>query len=344
MEMDDDNSIAIADGGGGGRAQHELGRLGIANSVDVLTIHKAKGLEWAHVFIACATESNLGTPTSATSSGMGRRRRQALGADLPMPSFPSCNPDHLLRKKPDDIGSNSMAATADDEARKLFYVAMTRARESLTFTSARQYGSGIGRGRTSAVGIAEQECLFISEAVGVASDAKTDDEGSFFTERVAIAPADPGIARDLLDASASLMDSTFPAEDNHHLTLEELRGQDIRFFVAQEVGKSIVYDDDGISGNASGQHLKVVGCAALALRDGYGEVKSMFVHKCARHKGVGRRLLDRVEEEARREALPVVRLETGSVNIGVDSPSVVNTAKFDMIGVAMIVLRQEFAT
>jgi putative acetyltransferase len=339
MEMDDDNGIA--DGGGGGRAQCEQGRLGIANSVDVLTIHKAKGLEWAHVFVACATESHLGTPTSAISSGMGRRRRQALGADLPMPSLPSSNPDHSLRKKPDGIGRNEMAASADDEARKLFYVAMTRARESLTFTSARHYGSGNGRGRTSAPGTPEQECLFVSEAVNDAFDAKTGGEGSSFSGRVVIAPADPGIARDLLDASAFLMDSLFPPEDNHHLLLGELRCPDIRFFVAQEVGKSFMDDGDDTAGNASGKdRVNVIGCAALALRDGYGEVKSMFVHKRARGKGVGRSLLVRVEEEAHRQALPVLRLETGCV-IGVHSPLDVcivcrTTARTKLdIGVAM---------
>jgi ATP-dependent exoDNAse (exonuclease V) beta subunit len=230
MDIEDDNSIR--DGGGGGRAKRELDRLGIDNSVDVLTIHKAKGLEWAHVFIACATESHLGTPASVSSSGgTGRWRRQMLGADLPMPSFPGTVVEGLsnavcpLRNSSDDGDSNNATGQSEsDEARKLFYVAMTRARESLTFTSARHYGNGIGRGRTSAAGQPEQECLFVSEAVdNVASDTHScgsEDERTALCKTtsedltsapaatssvvISISSADPKVAKDLLDASQLL--------------------------------------------------------------------------------------------------------------------------------------------
>ena len=71
-----------------------------------------------------------------------------------------------------DGSSNTVAArAADDEARKLFYVAITRAQESLTFTSARYYGGGVGR-KSGGAGNPEQECTFVSEAIGTASDTK----------------------------------------------------------------------------------------------------------------------------------------------------------------------------
>ena len=105
---------------------------------------------------------------------------------------------------------------------------------------------------------------------------------------------DPEQARHLLEASHALMTSLFPVEANHFLSLEALKQPDIRFFVAHE-------------GDA------VPGCAALAVRDGYGELKSMFVDEAARGRGVARALLVRLEEEARRLELPVVRLETGNL-------------------------------
>ena len=67
----------------------------------------------------------------------------------------------------------------------------------------------------------------------------------------------------------------------------------MRFFVARR---------DGVA----------IGCAALRIDpDGYGELKRMYVAAEARGLKLGRRLLGRVEEEAREEGLECVRLETG---------------------------------
>jgi putative acetyltransferase len=54
-----------------------------------------------------------------------------------------------------------------------------------------------------------------------------------------------------------------------------------------------------------------VGCAALVRKDGYGEIKRMFVDAAARGHGIGRGLLEAVEDAARRMRLPLLRLETG---------------------------------
>lgn len=108
----------------------------------------------------------------------------------------------------------------------------------------------------------------------------------------------PGSPRDpravaLLQASHDLMLSLFDAEDNHALSLDALCAPDIRFFVAETEDR-------------------LVGCGALAIRDGWGEVKAMYVDPTQRGLGLGLALLNRIEQEARAVGLSVLRLETGT--------------------------------
>ncbi|MEM7075174.1 MAG: GNAT family N-acetyltransferase [Pseudomonadota bacterium] len=109
-----------------------------------------------------------------------------------------------------------------------------------------------------------------------------------------IEPADPRDTgpRTLLEASHALMRDTFPPEENYFLELDALCGPDIRFFSAR--------DGD-----------QTVGVGALALRAGYGEVKSMFTSEAARGKGVAAALLRQIEDAALKEKLSLLRLETG---------------------------------
>ncbi|SEP14957.1 putative acetyltransferase [Salinihabitans flavidus] len=105
-------------------------------------------------------------------------------------------------------------------------------------------------------------------------------------------PRDPQ-ATALLEASQMLMRSLFSPEDNHYLPIDALCAPHIRFFVARK-----------------GDRL--LGCAALADMGGYGEIKSMFVDPETRGQGVGDRLLEQLEYEAREQGLPELRLETGN--------------------------------
>jgi putative acetyltransferase len=85
----------------------------------------------------------------------------------------------------------------------------------------------------------------------------------------------------------------YPAESNHLLDIETLAGPDIRFLVARLDGEAL-------------------GCIALRIDPtGYGEVKRLYVPARARGLGLGRRLLAALQEEARRERLACLRLETG---------------------------------
>src|SRR5262249_60212588 len=57
-------------------------------------------------------------------------------------------------------------------------------------------------------------------------------------------------------------------------------------------------------------HGEPVGCGALKCRRGFGEVKRMWVAESSRGMGIGKRILQRLEELARRRRIPVLRLET----------------------------------
>jgi len=98
----------------------------------------------------------------------------------------------------------------------------------------------------------------------------------------------------LLQASHALMERLFPPEDNHYLSIDALCTPDIRFFIARE-------------GDT------VLGCAALANKGDYGEMKSMFVSEDARGKGVADALMRQLEDYARELDQPMMRLETGDL-------------------------------
>ncbi|EIE50192.1 putative acetyltransferase protein [Citreicella sp. 357] len=107
-----------------------------------------------------------------------------------------------------------------------------------------------------------------------------------------VSPRDPR-AIALLSESHALMESLFPPDENTCLDSDALCADGITFYGAEEDGE-------------------LLGCAALARRDGYGEVKSMFVAPVARGIGVARRLLAHLETEAKVEGLTLLRLETGN--------------------------------
>ncbi len=98
----------------------------------------------------------------------------------------------------------------------------------------------------------------------------------------------------LLRQSHALMQSLFPPEDNYYLEIDDLCADHIRFYTAR-IGTDII------------------GTAALAIKDSYGEVKSMFVDERARGTGAADALMRQLEDTARAERLPWLRLETGDV-------------------------------
>lgn len=109
-------------------------------------------------------------------------------------------------------------------------------------------------------------------------------------------PRDPDCAA-LLAQSHALMQSMFAKGECHFLDIDALCAAHIRFFAATE-----------------GDHT--LGTGAIALRDGYAEVKSMFTAPEARGHGVADAILQTLIAAAKSEGHPHLKLETG---IGLDA-------------------------
>jgi DNA helicase-2/ATP-dependent DNA helicase PcrA len=125
-----------------------------APAVRVLTVHKAKGLEFPVVFVVGLVQGRFPWPN----------RGDALEL-----------PDALLRDRPNP-GDFRL-----QEERRLFYVAMTRAREALYLTSARDYG-----GRS-----ARKVSQFVLEALDLAPDAARPYRTRAIEELQRAAPSGP---------------------------------------------------------------------------------------------------------------------------------------------------------
>jgi putative acetyltransferase len=102
-------------------------------------------------------------------------------------------------------------------------------------------------------------------------------------------------AQELLAKSEALSTARYPPESCHIASADSLSGEKACFFVARSGGRA-------------------VGCGALVVAEGYGEIKRMFVDPSARGQGVGRLLLSVIEACAQVEGLDVLRLETGIHN------------------------------
>jgi putative acetyltransferase len=96
----------------------------------------------------------------------------------------------------------------------------------------------------------------------------------------------------LLKASHAYLQSLYPPEDNHFLSIDALCAPHILFLVAEEADRTL-------------------GCVALALNGDWGEVKSMFTDPAARGAGIGAALMVALMDRARARGLSWLRLETG---------------------------------
>jgi putative acetyltransferase len=106
-------------------------------------------------------------------------------------------------------------------------------------------------------------------------------------------PGQPELLALLADSDAYYA-ALYPAESNHLLDAAVLAATEVTFLVAR------------VSQRAAG--------FGALLRHGvaFGEIKRMYVVPAMRGRKLGRLLLNALEEHARGDALPCLRLETGT--------------------------------
>jgi phosphinothricin acetyltransferase len=110
-------------------------------------------------------------------------------------------------------------------------------------------------------------------------------------------PDQPAVAL-FLAASDAYAQALYPAESNHLLPIEALVKPSVHFYVARR-------DQDRMA----------VGCGAFVdAGDGSVEIKRMWLEPAARGAGVGSRILETLEANARALGATVARLETGIHN------------------------------
>jgi putative acetyltransferase len=95
-----------------------------------------------------------------------------------------------------------------------------------------------------------------------------------------------------LDAYQS---SLYPPESNHLLDVESLKASNVLFAVARDT------DVDRTA----------LGCGAVVLLDGYGELKRMFVQPGQRGRGIAKAVMTHLEAQTVQRGCHLLRLETG---------------------------------
>jgi putative acetyltransferase len=108
-------------------------------------------------------------------------------------------------------------------------------------------------------------------------------------------------AKSLLRARDAESNALYPPESQFHIPLDRHDSDDVVLLVARQNGRAI-------------------GCGALQCHASYAELKSIFVIAEERGRGIGRAIIERLEDEAHSLGFEVVKLETG-----IHSPAAIRT-------------------
>jgi putative acetyltransferase len=112
---------------------------------------------------------------------------------------------------------------------------------------------------------------------------------------ISIGPEDPRQAdvRRIIAESGAYLQALYPSESNHLVDVDALAASGALFLVARRNGE-------------------LLGSIAFRIiAPGHAEMKRMFVRAEARGAGLGRRLLDALEDAARLRDIDRISLETG---------------------------------
>jgi putative acetyltransferase len=107
-------------------------------------------------------------------------------------------------------------------------------------------------------------------------------------------PSPTAHARALIDELDAELNADYPPEQRHGYSVDRAFQPDVLFFIAR-------------------LDAEPAGCGAIALADGYAEVKRMYVRPHARGRNVAKAILERLEREARARNVARLVLETGDV-------------------------------
>jgi Acetyltransferases len=97
----------------------------------------------------------------------------------------------------------------------------------------------------------------------------------------------------LISELQNILEPLYPPESRHGYPIEKLLQEQVAFFVTRV---------DGVPAGCGG--IKLFGSL-------YGEIKRMYVRPQFRGQGLGKRMLETLEDYARQHGLSLLRLETG---------------------------------